>query len=86
MLATKRWKEEKVKDQFKRKTAQCIVEEINEARGTNVNDRTVRRYVALGYTSVPCIVRGRKCGMPDSIMKSITSAVVSHIQLSNVRM
>ena len=48
-----------------------------------MNDRTVRRYVALGYTSVPYIGRGRKRVMPDSIMKGIDSAVVLHIQLSN---
>ena len=86
MLATKRWNEEKEKDKYKRKTSQRIVEEINDARGTNVSERTVRRYVASGHIGVPCIGRGRKCVMPDFIMEGITSAVVSYIQLSNAGM
>ena len=71
VLATKQWSEEKEKDKYKRKTSQRIVEEINEAQGTNVNESTVRRYVASGHIGVPCIGQGRKCVMPESIMKEV---------------
>ena len=53
VFATKRWKDEKVKPQFKRQTAQSIVDEVNEARGTSISERTVRQYVAEGNTGVP---------------------------------
>ena len=85
-LATEQWHIEVKKDKFNRKTASSIVEEINATGGTNINERTVRRYVNEGKVGVPCIGRGKKCIIPDVLMEALRCAVVSYIQLSNAGM
>ena len=86
ILATELWLKEKEKEKYKRKTARSIVQKINAVHRTNINDRTVRRYVHLGNIGVPIVGRGKKCGLPESIVEALQSAVVSHIQLTNAGM
>ena len=57
--------------------------EINERCGTNVNVRTVRRYVANGKAGVTIGRRGKKSTIPAEVLEALKSAIVSHIQLSN---
>ena len=86
VLATEMWLKEKEKEKFKRKTALSIIQTINAAHGTNINERTVRRYVHQGNIGVPIVGRGKKCVLPESIVEALQSAVVSHIQLTNAGM
>ena len=72
-----------MKPQYERKTAQCIVNEVNEARGTSINEKTVRQYVAEGNTVVPYLCVGRKTIMPECVVRGIQSTMVSYVQLLN---
>ena len=84
--ATEMWLKEKEKEKFKRKTAVSIVKTINAVHGTNINERTVRRYVHQGNIGVPIVGRGKKCVLPESIAEALQSAVATNIQLSNAGM
>ena len=84
ILATEMWHKEKEK--FKRQTALSIIQTINAAHGTNINERTVRRYVYQGNIGVPIVGRGKKCVLPKSILEALRSAIATHIQLSNAGM
>ena len=71
------------KQEYKRKTADAIVASVNTRCGTNVNARTVRRYVGDGKIGIIICKRGKKSAIPDEAMEVLKDAMVSHVQLSN---
>jgi len=84
--ATLQRNEELKKQKYKRKTADSIVAEINIRCGTNVNVRTVRRYVCNGKAGATIQSRGKKSDIPEEALDAIKVAMVSYIQLSNAGM
>ena len=58
--ANLQWDEELKKKKHKRKNADSIVAKINKRCGTNVNARTVRRYVCNGKAGATICTRGKK--------------------------
>jgi len=79
----RRWYIEVKKDKSKYKTAFSTVDEINATCGTNINEKTLRRYVIEGIFGVPIIGRRKKCNIPESFVEAMCCAVVSYIQLYN---
>ena len=59
---------------------------INKRCGTNVNARTVRRYVCNGKAGATICTQGKKSDIPEEALEALKVAMVSHMQLSNAGM
>ena len=80
--AVEEYKSQRSLPKKQRRSAQTIVDAINQKNNTNVNESTVRRRVKQGIEdSAPC--RGRKGVVKDELRDAILSGLRSYIALEN---
>jgi len=86
-MAMSRWEKEKQKPKYHRTTGAKLVKQINVQMGTNICERTVRRYSSKGLIGVlPRWGGGIVSIIPTQVLKALDLVVSSYIQLTNAGM
>ena len=86
-MALSRWERENQKPKYHRTTGAKIVKQINVQMGTNICERTVRKYSSKGLIGVlPSWGGGKVSSIPNQVLKALDSVVLSYIPLTNAGM